>query len=513
MNQRTGPIAEQKEIQEVDYSNLNLGDVWIKKEYVTTQMLPAEFKLSNRVIFPIPSADKEALVKYLTNMVNQATDLICLSSYMIQKSDLTNALLSAAKRGVRVYILTAGEEELERLDTDIDDVEKEKVEGYKILLNTMAGQVLIRTAKHFHAKFLIVDTKTEKRKGVMMTCNATVDAMTGRNLEVAITLNSSEIVSFFAQFTRAFWLEAKHELMTAGKLDDILEHPKSIFFQQVTHPATLSGYLTLQERVKSLIETAEKTVIVTGWSFGANHPILESLAKASERGVTVKVFTRIAFGNTESLIALVTKWVTVQGHDRYHAKMVIVDSNKALLMTSNFTEKGLDSGFETGIELQADEIQILSAIINQWEHLCEWKLCHNMTLKAATAQIRKKNTSNKKMDIIEVNNSTTKEITPHYITSLNNMQYKISLDAFNPNRAASSKLFKQVTYTWRSIPPVLPKRAQPVQKAKEKLPVYRLPSGETFVTVKNWEDIQTAEPIATRLKAKIVTTLTNNDRK
>jgi cardiolipin synthase len=504
MNQRNGIIVEQKETQEVDYGNLNLGDVWTKKESITTQMLPSEFKLSNRIIFPIPSADKEALVKYLTNMVNQATNVICLSSYMIQKSDLTTALLTAASRGVRVYILTAGEEELERVDTDIDDVDKEKVEGYKSLLNQMAGQVLIRTAKHFHAKFLLVDPKRENQKGVMMTCNATVDAMTGRNLEAAMTLNSSEIVSFFSQFTRAFWLEAKHELLTAGRLDDILEHPKSISFQQVTHPATLSGYVSLRERVKSLIDTAEKTVIITGWSFGANHPILESLARAAERGVIVKVFTRVAFGNTESLVTLVTKGITVQGHDRYHAKMVIVDSNKALLMTSNFTEKGLDSGFETGIELQGDEIQTLNAIINQWEHLCEWKLCHNLTLKATTTQIRKKNPATKKMDTIEVNNSITKELAPHTITSLDNTQYKPSFDQFNPNTVGSSKLFKKVIYAWRLIPPVLPTRAQPLHQAKEKLPVYRMPSGESFVTVKNWEDIEPAKPIAAKWKAKIV---------
>lgn len=117
------------------------------------------------------------------------------------------------------------------------------------------------------------------------------------------------------------------------------------------------------------------------------------------------------------------------------------------------------------------------------------------------------------MDVVEVNDSITKELAPHAITSLDNTQYKPSFDPFNPNSVVSGKLFKRVIYTWRIILPVLPTRAQPVQQAKERLPIYRMPSGESFVTVKNWEDVETAKPIAAKWKAKIVLPLPNNYRK
>ena len=119
-----------------------------------------------------------------------------------------------------------------------------------------------------------------------------------------------------------------------------------------------------------MIDSARRTVTVSGWSFGINHPILDSLAKAGKRGVVVKVFARVSIGNTEALATIVAKGVSVQGQDRYHAKMVTADSNKSLLMMSNFTEKGLDSGFATGVELEEDEIQTLAFIADQWEHIC-----------------------------------------------------------------------------------------------------------------------------------------------
>lgn len=513
MTPQKGPITEQKESQEVNYGTLNIGDAWTQKEQSQDHSTLSPFKTARRMIFPIPSENKAAFIEFLSSAVNQSKEMICLSSYMIQQSPLTDALLAAASRGIRVYILTSGEEELERVDTEMDDVEKAKIEEYKHLLNRMAGQVLIRTAPHFHAKFLLVDPKAENGRGVMMTCNATVDAMTGRNLEVAVSLTKTENASFFSQFIRAFWIEAKHELLRAGELNDVLQPPKSISFKQVTHPATLSGCTTLRERVKELIDSAEKTIIVSGWSFGTNHSILEALTKAAERGVAVKVFARVAFGNTEALAALVAKGANVQGHDRYHAKMVIADSSKALLMTSNFTERGLDTGFETGIELEGDEISALITIASQWESICEWKLCRNLQLRYATRQIRKKNAVTKKIEFVEVNDSTTKELAPHTLLSLDAARYQPSFDSANPNALTTGKLFKQVLYTWRISPPILPSRAYPVPQAKERLPLFRMPSGESFVTVRNWEDVEIAKPIAAKWKARIVLPLPNNYRR
>src|SRR5208283_1616039 len=157
-----------------------------------------------------------------------------------------------------------------------------KVEGYRQLLNSMAGRILIRTAPHFHAKFLLIDPHSGQGEGVMMTCNATIDAMTGRNFEVAVSLTQDETISFFAQFVRAFWQEAKHELLRPGVLSDVPPTPESVSFGGVTHPATLRGCTTLRGRVEQLIASAQKELVATGWTFGSDSGVTAALEKALE---------------------------------------------------------------------------------------------------------------------------------------------------------------------------------------------------------------------------------------
>ena len=502
--QRKGEISEYTDSEEVDYGGFEIGDAWTQKEALHSEAKLGIFKTTKRELFPIQGDSDNTFVDFLSTMVNLAKEIVCLSSYMIQKCDLTNALLDAASRGVRVYMLTSGEEELARVDTEMDDIEKAKIEGYRQLLNSMAGRVLIRTAPHFHAKFLLVDPHAQHGQGVMMTCNATLDAMTGTNLEAAITLTQAEVASFFSQFVRAFWQEAQHELLRAGVLSDIHQTPNSVAFGQVIHPATFARCATLKEQIQQLIDSAEKTIVATGWSFGVNHPILASLVKALDRSVAVKIFTRPSFWNTEALIALATKGAKVKGHDRYHAKMIIVDSNRSLLMTSNLTERGLDVGFETAIELRGEETNALVTIVNHWESLCQWELCPKLQLKDASRLVRRNTMTTKKLDVIEVNDALVKDLGTHSPVSLDEPPFRLTLESANPNKQSASRIYKRVTYTWRVSPPILPTRASPVQSVKDPFPLYKIPNGENFITVSRWEDVEKAKLFAKKWKAKIV---------
>jgi cardiolipin synthase len=502
--ERKGEITEQRRTEVVDYGNLEIGDAWTQKDVSCAEAPLKPFKTSKREIFPIPGDNKEEFINFLSSAVDESQEMVCLSSYMLQKSALTDAILAASSRGVRTYVLTSGEEELARGDTDMDDVEKARLEEYKHLLNSMAGEVLIRTAPHFHAKFLLVDPLAGRRRGVMMTCNATLDAMTGRNFEVATTLTEAEVTSFFSQFVRAFWQESKHELLRAGELSDIRQAPKSVCFGEVKHPATFAGCATLRDHVQRLIDSAETTVVATGWSFSPDHVVVTCLSKAINRGVKVRIFSRVTFGNTEALAALAARGASVQGYDRYHAKMLITDSNKSLLMTSNFTERGLDSGFETAVELEGEETDALVTMVNRWELLCGWRLQSSLKLKDATPKVLWKTVPSKKLDALEVNDILTKDLPTHTIISLGEPPYKPSFEAANPNIKSTSQMYKKVTYTWRVSPPVLPPRAYQVQSVKDSFPLYRTANGEYFVVVSRWEDVETARRLATEWKAKIV---------
>jgi phosphatidylserine/phosphatidylglycerophosphate/cardiolipin synthase-like enzyme len=187
---RQGPITEYTGSQEVDYGDRDLGRIWVQRNVTPAKSEPKPYETAGRTLIPILPDSNGEFIRTLAAAVRKAKDVVCLSSYMIQQSELTKALLEAALRGVRVYVLTAGEEELSRVDTEMDDIEKAKLDEYKGLLNSLAGQVLVRTAPHFHAKFLLVDPSERGANGFLMTCNATVDAMSGKNLEVSLSLPS-----------------------------------------------------------------------------------------------------------------------------------------------------------------------------------------------------------------------------------------------------------------------------------------------------------------------------------
>jgi cardiolipin synthase A/B len=501
MRELHGEISDYTDEQEIDYGSYEIANCWLRKESQADLLYLPPTDAGKRRIFPVP-IDK-AFIGFLCKMVKESKEMICLSSFMLQQSELTDAILSAAQNGVRVYILTAGEEELARGDTDIDDIGKLKLEDYKHLLNSMTGKVLIRTAPHFHAKFLLVDPKSPKPIGIMMTCNATVDAMTGKNLEAAITLTPSEVKSFFAQFLKAFWQESRHELLVPNRLSDIHAAPKGLVFGQTSHLVTASGSDTLRRRLIELIGSARESIIVTGWSFGTKHAVISSLEKALDRGVSVTVYTRPAYGNTEALANLVSKGAKVVGHDRYHSKITIVDSQRSLIMTSNFTERGLDTGFETGIELDSEETKCFMSMIENWNQLCEWKLAPKLTLNDAPRTILRGTPSTKKMESVEVSAFVQRDLSFHAIDTLEEPTYRPSFS--NPNNSSGPKLFRKVKYVWKVGVPVLPKRATPIQsKETFQSPVYRLPNGDHFVVVHKWEEIENAKQLAKRFKARIV---------
>ena len=501
---RQGPIAEYTGSLEEDYGNRDLGRIWVQRKIVPAKAKPSPYETAGRTLIPItPDAD-DGFIGTVVAAVRRAKNVVCLSSYMIQQSDLTKALLEAASRDVRVYVLTAGEEELARADTELDDVEKAKLDDYKGLLNSLAGQVLVRTAPHFHAKFLLVDPGDSGADGFLMTCNATVDAMNGKNLEAACTLTEAEVRSYFSQFITAFWRESKHELLRPRELSGAHPAPPDISFGSVTHPATFGGCATLKERVTGLIDSAKESVVITGWTFGVGHAVVVSLEGALARGASVKVFTRPTSATSAALVGLASKGAVICGHDRYHAKMVIADGRRSVLMTSNFTERGLDGGFEAGVELGEEQTRPLAVLAGYWDSFCGWELLPAAKLRDATPMVRRETPTTKKMDAVEVQEQSTKDMGSHNMASLGEPEYSPNVELANPNGAGATRLSKKVRYTWRVVPPVLPPQAAPVNEKEVPFPVYRVPKGGTFIVVAKWEDVERAKLFASKLKAKIV---------
>ena len=99
-----------------DLSNDFIGNAWINTGKRRRSFEKAPIHTKERDIFVLsPSMDLSTL---LTDMVRNAKEFVCASSFLLQDSNFTKELLDASERGVRCYLLTAREQEL--MDSEED---------------------------------------------------------------------------------------------------------------------------------------------------------------------------------------------------------------------------------------------------------------------------------------------------------------------------------------------------------------------------------------------------------
>lgn len=456
--------------------------------------------------FIIPSKNGE-LVSYLVKKIENAQDTICLSSFLIQKSPVTDALLAAEKRGVKVFILTAREEDLKKLDDDRLEGEKKIISNHIDLLNSFAGNILVRTCDSFHAKYILIDPHSSDARGMMMTCNATVDPMNGSNIEIALSLRKEEVQSFFSHFLHGFWEMANHELLIPGKLSAV---KKDVSFTPilgtVTLPTTFVNTNTLRENLVTLINNAKTSITITAWSFDADFAIVKALEDACVRGVSVTIGTKPNTRNTKALLNLAEKNVSIYGHSRFHAKCILVDGKNGIITTSNFTKLGLDSGFETSVPLNGKEVQLLDSIVSKCLGNCPWDMKYNLLTEDAGGKIRQ--FTGDKNDLVDC------MITPNEEDTLPDFapQSLEQISGHTIQRAQAEKLVKNLKdrkvnalhVSQKIIAPTLPKNAEKEEHKEIPFGVYKTGKGKKFIAVQTWEDAQSAREYAKKLNAKIV---------
>lgn len=491
-----------------DFGKDPLGTCWINKNNgseINDTARRGRFKSGDRDII-IPSKEGE-LISYLVEMIENARDMICLSSFLIQKSPVTEALLAAETRGVNVFILTAREEDLKNLDDDRLEGEKKIINNHIDLLNSFAEKILVRTSDSFHAKYILIDPPTSDARGMMMTCNATLDPMKGSNIEMALSLGNEEIQSFFSHFLHGFWEMGNHELLSPGKLSAV---KKDLTFNPdlgtVTLPATFGTTNTLREQVVSLIKNAKTSISITAWSFDADFAVVSALEEACSRGVSVTVGTKPNARNTKALLNLAENNASIYGHPRFHAKCILVDGEKGLITTSNFTKLGLDSGFETSVPLDAEEVRLAESLVSTCLDSCPWDLQYNLLTEEAVGKIRQ--FTGGKNDLVDC------VITPHEEETLPDFtpQSLEQISGHTIQRTQAEKLVKNLKdrkvkslcVFQKIIAPTLPKNAEKEEHKDIPFGVYRAGKGRKFVVVRTWEDVLSARESAKKINAKIV---------
>lgn len=308
----------------------------------------------------------------LANALDSAGEVALLSSFLLADERLAEAMLRAAKRGVRVYVLTASEQRIGKLVRDDELFEERMSDEHKKLLESLGGKVLLRSAEHIHAKFLVVDPHSPTRARAWLS-TANFNKALQDSIDLGVQLDDSGTRALAACFHWAFWCEAERELRGERRLIEIRpNHPAAPL-----RPAddavlvTLRDGTRLRDRVVALINEARHEIIAASYGLAADHIAVRALVDASKRGVRVTFLTRPRRAVAAGVAALASAGVSVVAHDKLHAKALVVDG-QVLVMSANLEAHGLDRDFEVGAVVSGSVARGVEETLREWATTFPW---------------------------------------------------------------------------------------------------------------------------------------------
>lgn len=313
-----------------------------------------------------------ALRGELIGLLNQATKMAVVCSFLIADSELEAAINATAERGVRVYVMLASEARLGR-EPDQGEFDKITHEHHKAMLKTLGKSVLFRTAEHFHAKAVLIDPYT-KPAGVLLTANLTKEALT-RNEELAVRLSPAQVEGIAGYLRWAMWQTAQHELL------DGRDFKAANALANVAHPAasadicaTTHEHQGIAEQLLQAVQRATSHIIVSSFGWDQQHPVVQALCRRAREGLKVTVLARIRPVAMPALLTLAESGAHVYGFKWLHAKALWTDVGDAMVMSANLEAHGLDGGFELGALLTMQQAEELKVRLEHWQDTAAWRL-------------------------------------------------------------------------------------------------------------------------------------------
>lgn len=356
----------------VDRTNESLGPGWLRRAPTIPeqceQVSSHVWRTGANLLF------RDTLVQ----AVDEADEHVLLCSFLLADTPLADALIRASERGVRVYIVTASEQRLDSLISDDDEFGKRMVAQHKTLLAQLADKVLLRSAEHVHAKFLVIDALPHKAPQAWLS-TANFNKALQDGIELGVQLEQGSARALAECFHWAFWCEAQRELRSANRLVAIKAPPatpRRPAHDQVV--ATLQGSNDLRETVIGMVRSAEYEILASSYGLDTDHAVIDELVRAAQRGVRVCLLTRPRPAVAIAVAKLASVGIQVLAHDKLHAKALVADG-EALVMTANFDAFGLDEGFEVGVKLPAETSAAVEQSLREWIDCFPWMYRANAT--------------------------------------------------------------------------------------------------------------------------------------
>ena len=440
----------------------------------------ADRQLANRVVDLLRKAKKQAVV----------------CSFLIADQQVEDAMLEAAKRGVRVYVMLASEARLEREPGD-GEFERRVYDSHKAMLKRLGGRVLFRSAPNFHAKCVLVDPD-DAPAGMLLTANLTSEALE-RNEELAVALSEDEVRDAAELLRWAMWEVAEHELMdgrnfSAVKRLGCVGHPangRRLF-------ATTSQSTRLLDEAFDLIGSANDELVVASFGWDAEHVLNQCLVERTNEGLDVTILARMRPKSMPALVALAEAGAQVLGFQWLHAKALWADSDRGLVMSANLEPHGLDDGFELGVPVTGERAKELRAQLAHWAHRAHWKLLPKPKLGELSDKVRV--WRDKTFDDVEIEDRRKDDLGDLQAQSAD----KLDIAPEFPAVDGMARPAHEIEYRWQVRAPVLARKAQqvskPVAKGKKAVPyhppAYKEPDGKRVVAIRSPNQLLAARHVA-----------------
>ena len=386
----------------------------------------------------------------VVELIDNAEHSVILSTFLLADENVESAVLKAAKRKVRVYILLACET---RLDGDVpdDDFGKKCLVQHKEMLNKLSGHVHFASAPHFHAKAVVIDAlhETADAKGLLLTANLTEEALK-RNEELGVSLSHHQIDEIVKVFRWAIFESAQHHMTSRGEFSSY-KSPGNIGYPRVLTEilVTSSEDAQIREHALALIKKADKELIISSFGWQEDHQLVKAICERAKSGVKVTVLSRQRPAAMPALLAMKRVGASVMCFKWLHAKAIVADGIHAMVMSANFQTHGMDQGFELGVKLTGTQVKELMNCLDVFLTNYHNELNIDMSLGMISGGFEAwENNAFKGYSVSEVG---VVELSPIKADCLSDMDKQPKIPNANWRENTSHK----IEYKWRIEPPAI----------------------------------------------------------
>ncbi|MHA1427596.1 MAG: phospholipase D-like domain-containing protein [Candidatus Helarchaeota archaeon] len=288
-----------------------------------------------------------------------------------------------------------------------------------------------------------------------------------------------------------------------------------------TNTIKLLKYTGLKDELSLLINEADSEIIISTFSLDANQEITRLLTqKAKSIKVRVLIWPRLTFNVEKSLELISNTGVQIRGLNYLHAKFLIIKnsdgSKKGLVMSANFTDLGLNSGFETGLKLTSSQLDELESIFEVWWNQAdlEWLNKASISDTLGTFRERRKETDDKTPPLfISIRPEKKTNLQLIKLKTLRNYQDQIKshLEQLVNSEQEKDYIYRAITIPYKIIYPQLPHDAIFEQSFEKRFDLYEKDK-EKFVVITSLQELKTVEQIK-NLKNRIIVFQQNSEKR